>query len=259
MTALFATHFPLPLFPLLFATGFIAGFVDSIAGGGGLITIPVLFSFGLPPQLALGTNKLQASFGSGSAAFHYTEAKVVSPRECWMGVLFTIIGAVAGTWSVQMLNPELLKRLIPVLLLAIAAYMIFKPQLGERDAHPRMSAGLFYPVFGLALGFYDGFLGPGTGSFWAMAFMLCLGFNLTRATGHTKVMNFASNFTSLAVFAWAGQIDWPAGLVMGAGQLLGARDGARMVVKRGARFIRPIFLTMVFALVLKLLYSAWAK
>jgi uncharacterized protein len=259
MTAPLDLHFPLWAFPLLFITGFIAGFVDSIAGGGGLITIPVLFSFGLPPQLALGTNKLQASFGSGSAAWHYTQAKLVSPRECWKGVLFTVIGAAVGTWSVQMLNPELLKRLIPILLLAIAAYMIFKPQLGEQDAHPRMSANWFYPVFGLALGFYDGFLGPGTGSFWAMAFMLCLGFNLTRATGYTKVMNFASNFTSLVVFAWAGQIDWAAGLVMGAGQLLGARAGSQMVVKRGARFIRPIFLTMVFALVLKLLYSAWAR
>ena len=160
--------------------------MDSIAGGGGLITIPVLFSFGLPPQLALGTNKLQASFGSGSAAWHYARAKVVSPRECWLGVVFTVIGAAAGTWFVQTRDPELLKRLIPILLLAIAAYMIFKPELGEKDVHPRMSAGAFYPVAGLALGFYDGFLGPGTGSFWAMAFMLCLGFNLTRATGYTE-------------------------------------------------------------------------
>src|SRR5208337_3100249 len=147
----------------------------------------------------------------------------------------------------------------PILLLAIATYMIFKPQLGEKDVHPRMSARWFYPIAGLSLGFYDGFLGPGTGSFWAMAFMLGLGFNLTKATGFTKVMNFASNLTSLAVFARVGQMDCPAGLVMGAGQLLGAKFGSRMVVARGARFIRPIFLAMVFALILKLLYDAWAK
>jgi uncharacterized protein len=258
MTALFSSNLPPWAFPVLFVTGLIAGFVDSIAGGGGLITIPVLFSFGLPPQLALGTNKLQASFGSGSATWHYARAKVVSPRECWLGVVFTVIGAAAGTWFVQTRDPELLKRLIPILLLAIAAYMIFKPELGEKDVHPRMSAGWFYPVAGLALGFYDGFLGPGTGSFWAMAFMLCLGFNLTRATGHTKVMNFASNLTSLAVFARAGQMDCAAGLVMGVGQLLGARFGSLMVVTRGARFIRPIFLAMVFALIAKLLYGTWA-
>lgn len=259
MTALFASKLPSWAFPILLITGFVAGFVDSIAGGGGLITIPVLFSFNLPPQLALGTNKLQASSGSGSATWHYARAGVVSPRECGLGVLFTIIGAAAGTWLVQTRDPELLKRLIPVLLLAIAAYMIFKPELGEKDIHPRMSANWFYPIAGLVLGFYDGFLGPGTGSFWAMAFMLCLGFNLTRATGYTKVMNFASNLTSLAVFARAGQMDCAAGLMMGAGQLLGARVGSHMVVTRGARFIRPIFLVMVFALVLKLLYSAWVK
>jgi uncharacterized membrane protein YfcA len=259
MSAPFTSSLAPWVYPILFLTGLAAGFVDSIAGGGGLITVPVLFSFGLPPKLALGTNKLQASFGSGSATWHYAEAGVVSPRECWLGVLFTIIGAPIGTWFVQSRDTDTLKRLIPILLLAIAGYMIFKPQLGEKDVHPRISARWFYPLAGLALGFYDGFLGPGTGSFWAMAFMLCLGFNLTKATGHTKVMNFASNVTSLAVFARAGQIDCAAGLVMGVGQLLGARFGSRMVVTRGARFIRPIFLAMVFALIAKLLYDAWGK
>jgi uncharacterized membrane protein YfcA len=259
MTGLFTSSLPLWAFPVLFITGLIAGFVDAIAGGGGLITIPVLFSFNLSPAFALGTNKLQASFGSGSAAWHYARAGIVSPRECWLGALFTVIGAAAGTWFLQTRDPETLKRLIPILLLGIAAYMIFKPQLGDKDVHPRMSANWFYPLAGLSLGFYDGFLGPGTGSFWAMAFMLGLGFNLTKATGFTKVMNFASNLTSLAVFARAGQMDCPAGLIMGAGQLLGAKFGAGMVVTRGARFIRPIFLAMVFALILKLLYGAWAK
>ena len=131
----------------------------------------------------------------------------------------------------------------------MAAYMIFKPKLGEKDIHPRMKPGMFYLVAGLGLGFYDGFLGPGTGSFWAMAFMLGLGFNLTKATGYTKVMNFASNMTSLAVFVRTGQMYYAAGLVMGAGQLLGARIGSRMVVSRGTRFVRPVFLTMVFVLI----------
>lgn len=246
-------------YPVLFVTGLIAGFVDSIAGGGGLITVPVLFGFQLPPQFALGTNKLQASFGSGSAAWHYAQARVVSPRECILGVIFTVIGATAGTLLVQSLNADVLRRLIPGLLLAIAGYMIFKPQLGDKDVHQRTKPGLFYPVAGLLLGFYDGFLGPGTGSFWAVAFVLLLGFNLTKATGYTKVMNFASNVVSLIVFASAGQIYVGAGITMGAGQLLGARIGARMVAARGARFIRPIFLAMVFTLVLKLLYDAYAK
>jgi uncharacterized membrane protein YfcA len=246
-------------FPALFGTGLVAGFVDSIAGGGGLITVPVLLNLGIPPHLAFGTNKLQASFGSGSAAWHFAQSGIVSLRECFLGIVFTVIGAAAGTWVVLQCNPDFLKQFIPIILLAIAAYMIFKPKLGEKDLHPRMAAAPFYVGFGLALGFYDGFLGPGTGSFWAMAFMLALGFNLTKATGYTKVMNFASNIASLAYFLIAGRILYGAGLTMGIGQLLGARVGSRMVVTRGTRFIRPIFLTMVLALTLKLLYDAFRK
>lgn len=131
--------------------------------------------------------------------------------------------------------------------------------LGAEDLHPRMSRGWFDWTFGLLIGFYDGFFGPGTGTFWTMAFMLGLGFNLTRATGYTKVMNFASNLSSLAFFLLAGDVRWPAGLAMGAGQLLGARMGSRMVIAQGTRFIRPVFLAVVFALALKLLYDSYVK
>ena len=254
-------HSAIPLWalPLLFLTGLAAGFVDSIAGGGGLITVPVLFCFPIPSQFALGTNKLQATFGSGSAAWHYAESKIVAPRECVLGVIFTVLGAAAGTLFVQSLSNELVRRVIPFVLLAIAGWMIFKPRFGDTDAHPRLSPRWFYPAAGLALGFYDGFVGPGVGSFWAVAFIVGLGFNLTKATGYTKVMNFASNLTSLAVFAWGGRMYFAAGLTMGAGQLIGARIGSRLVAARGVRFIRPIFLVMVFALVLKLLYDAYWK
>ncbi|HZQ47245.1 MAG TPA: TSUP family transporter [Verrucomicrobiae bacterium] len=245
-------------FPILFITGLLAGFVDSIAGGGGLITLPVLLSLGIPPKLALGTNKLQATCGSGSAAWHYAQSKIVSLSQCGRGALFTVIGAIAGTLLVQHLDPSFLKRIIPVLLLAIAAYVLFKPRFGSEDIHPRMTPGVFYVVAGLTIGFYDGFLGPGTGSFWTMAYMLGLGFNLTKATGYTKVMNFASNLSSLTFFALAGQVLYGAGLAMGIGQLLGAKIGSGMVVAKGAKFIRPVFLTMVLALVLKLLYDTFS-
>src|SRR5579883_696509 len=131
-------------YPALFATGLVAGFVDSIAGGGGLITLPVLLSLGIAPQFALGTNKLQATFGSGSAAWHYARAKLVSLPECVEGIVFTVIGAVTGALVVQRLNPALLNHLIPVVLLVIAAYVFFKPQLGAEDIHPRMGRGWFY-------------------------------------------------------------------------------------------------------------------
>jgi uncharacterized membrane protein YfcA len=248
---------PLWTFPALFGTGLIAGFVDSIAGGGGLITLPVLLSLGLPPKLALGTNKLQATCGSGSAAFHFARSKAVSLRDCAWGLVFTGVGAAGGTFLVQQLNPNFLKQFIPIILIALAAYLMFRPRFGDADVQPRLGRGVFYASTGLVLGFYDGFLGPGTGSFWCMAFMLGLGFNLTKATAYTKAMNFASNLVSLVFFAAGGQVLIAAGVAMGLGQLIGAKVGSGMVLARGAQFIRPIFITMVLAITLKLLWDSW--
>jgi uncharacterized protein len=241
--------------PVLFATGLGAGFVDSIAGGGGLISLPVLLSLGLPPQDALGTNKLQATFGSGSAAWHYARAGLVRLKECPTGIVFTACGALLGASLVQGLSAGLLRRAIPVLLIAIALYNLFQPQLGAQDREPRMPLGLFSILFGLGLGFYDGLFGPGTGTFWAMAFLFGLGFNLAKATAYTKVMNVTSNLASLALFLAGGHVAVAAGLTMGAGQMLGARLGSGRVVKHGARFVRPVFIAVVLALTLKLLYQ----
>ncbi len=245
--------------PLLFLVGLAAGFVDSIAGGGGLITLPVLLNLGLDPRHALGTNKLQATFGSASAAWHYGQAGTVSLKDCTRGFLLSLTGAALGTLAVQQVDPSFLRRAIPVLLLAVALYTLLKPKLGVEDLHPRMARGAFDLIFGLLIGFYDGFFGPGTGTFWAMAFMLGLGFNMTRATGYSKVMNFASNISSLAFFLAGGYVAFAAGLTMGVGQVLGAKIGARMVITRGTRFIRPIFISVVLALTCKLLYDAYGK
>ena len=244
---------------LLFATGLVAGFVDSIAGGGGLISLPVLLSFGLDPKHALGTSKLQSTFGAGSAAWHYAQAGTVNLNDCKRGFAITFIAAIFGTLAVQQLDPSFLARMIPVLLALVALYLLLKPQLGAEDIHPRMKRAWFDVMFGLSIGFYDGFFGPGTGTFWAMAFMLGVGFNLTKATGYTKVMNFASNISSLIFFVLAGQVVFSAGLAMGLGQWLGARIGSRMVIQRGTKFIRPVFLTVVLAITAKLLYAAWRK
>lgn len=254
-----ATMFNVWHLPVLFLVGLAAGFVDSIAGGGGLITLPVLLNLGLDPRHALGTNKLQATFGSASAAWHYARAGTVPPRDCTRGFLLSLTGAALGTLAVQQVDPSFLKRAIPVLLLAVALYTLLRPKLGAEDLHPRMARGAFDLIFGLLIGFYDGFFGPGTGTFWAMAFMLGLGFNMTRATGYSKVMNFASNISSLAFFLAGGYVAFAAGLTMGVGQVLGAKIGARMVITRGTRFIRPIFISVVLALTFKLLYDAYGK
>src|SRR5256885_3579531 len=153
------------VYPALFLTGTCAGFVDSIAGGGGLITVPVLLSLGLSPPDVLGTNKLQSSFGSASATFHYSRAGLISWRDCRDGIIATGIGSVAGSFVVQRIDAQYLRQAIPVLLIAIALYLLLRPKVGAAESRPQMAALPFNIGVGLALGFYDGFFGPGTGTF----------------------------------------------------------------------------------------------
>ena len=242
-------------FPLLFAAGFAAGLVDAMAGGGGLVTIPVLLGIGMQPQTALGTNKLQGTFGSGSAMLQFTKGGAVDLQACVAGIVWTAFGAAIGTVAVQMLDPAILRRAIPVLLIAIALFMLLSPHLGMADVRERMRKNAFYALFGLLIGFYDGFFGPATGTFWAMAFVLFLGFNLTRATAYTKVMNFTSNLVSLVFFLGGGFVSIPEGIVMGLGQFIGARIGSRLVMSKGSRIIRPVFIAMALAVSIKLLWQ----
>lgn len=242
-------------YPILFIAGLSAGLVDSIAGGGGLITIPVLLSLGIPPQIALGTNKFQASFGSFTASLYYVRKDAVSWRDAVPGIVFTLVGAAAGTLVIQQIDNRILSGVIPLALLIIAVYTFFTPALGRDEQRSRMPRMLFYCIAGLGLGFYDGFFGPGVGSFWAIAFVTGLGFNLTRATGYTKVMNFTSNIVSFSVFLIGGYVLFTTGIVMAMGQILGARIGAGMVISKGVRFIRPVFITIVVLTTLKLLYN----
>lgn len=241
-------------YPLLFATGLFAGLVDSIAGGGGIISLPVLLNLGLPVPVALGTNKFQACFGSVSATFHYARQGLIDWSSCRVGILMTAAGALAGAVAVRSIDGHVLEKIMPWLLGAIVVYSIVRPQAGSADHPPRMRTGVFFTAFGLGLGFYDGFFGPGTGSFWTIALIAVQGFNFVRATACTKLMNATSNVAGLALFAAAGSVDYAAGAVMGAGQLAGAKLGTHLVLKKGARFIRPIFLTMVVLTVLRLVY-----
>ncbi len=251
---LFTAHFSAWIYPLLFATGFSAGLIDAIAGGGGIISLPVLLNLGLPPQLALGTNKFQASFGSVAASWRYAHRGLVDLRTCGPGIILTLVGAAGGALAVQQVASPVLGKAIPILLAGIVVYLVVQPQAGLEPRPPRLGPVVFYAIFGLGLGFYDGCFGPGTGSFWAIAFVVLRGLDLSRATAHTKVMNATSNVVALAFFATAGQVAVVAGLVMAAGQVLGARLGAGLVVRRGARFVRPAFLAMAALTVARLLW-----
>jgi uncharacterized membrane protein YfcA len=238
---------------LLLAASFVAGFIDSIAGGGGLITVPTLLIAGFSPIQVLGTNKLQSLFGSGSATLAYARGGHVPIRAqlptAAMSALGSAIGAVATTY----IPGAVLQALMPVLLVVIAVYFLLKPNISEIDRHRRMPPFVFGLTLVPLIGFYDGVFGPGTGSFFMLAFVSLLGFGMLKATAHTKLLNFASNIGAFCVFAFSGVILWKAGLVMGVGQFLGAQAGSRLAMKNGARIIRPLLVVTCVALTIKLL------
>jgi len=244
-------------YAIFLATGVIAGFIDAIAGGGGIITIPVLLASGLPPHIALATNKLQGTFGSGMASINFIRKGFITWSEVFIGVIYTFIGAAIGTYAILLMDASILAKIIPAMLVGIFIYTLLSPKMGENDRHAYLGNHLFFLIFGIGLGFYDGFFGPGTGTFWTIALVTLLGFNLKKATAQTKVMNFTSNIVSLGVFLWSGNVLILVGLMMGLGQIIGAYIGSNMVIKKEVKFIRTFFLIMVGATLLKLIYSSY--
>ncbi|WP_373819070.1 TSUP family transporter [Glaesserella sp.] len=245
----------LHILAVLFVAAFVAGFIDAIAGGGGLITIPALLSVGIPPAMALGTNKLQACGGSFSASLYFIRRKAVDLKATWLLILFTFIGASLGTIFVQLIDVNALKTLLPFFVLIIGIYFLFSPTIGEEDRRQRISYPLFAFTAAAGIGFYDGMFGPATGSFLTLAFVLLLGFNLSKGVAHAKVLNFTSNFASLIFFILGGAVLWKIGFVMMVGQFIGGNLGARMVVTKGKQIIRPLIVTMSFIMVAKMLWD----
>lgn len=243
----------------LFAAALIAGFVDSIAGGGGLISIPALLAVGLPPHLALGTNKVQACFGSAMATWRYAGKGLMEIRKMGLIIACTALGAAAGTVTIQHISQEVLRHIMVVLLLGLFLYTCLARNFGDEHRPHRIPHQVFAILFGLLIGFYDGFFGPGTGTFWTFAFVILLGFDLRKATGHTKVVNLTSNVVSLLFFLAAGQVILVVGLIMGAGQAIGAFAGSHMVLTRGVRFVRVFFLVVVALTLARLIYTTYLR
>jgi uncharacterized protein len=239
---------------LMFAA-LLAGYIDSIAGGGGMITVPALLAAGLPPQLALATNKLQASFGSGIATWRYWRGGLVELRPMLGGVVATALGAACGVLLVQWLSDAWLRLLIPAILVLVLGYLMFGPTADHVDRKARLPRPLFEYSAGLVIGCYDGFLGPGTGSFWTVGYVYCMGYQLKRAVAHAKVMNFTSNLVSLLVFALAGPVLWTLGLLMAVGQLVGGSLGAGTLLRCNPRFVRVLLCCVVLATLGKLLWD----
>ncbi len=224
-----------------------------------MIALPVLLSVGLPPHLALGTNKLQGSFGTLSASLNYIRNGKVHLPELVTGIIFTFCGAGLGAWIIQLLEPGFIRHIIPIMLLAVFFYTLWAKDLGVRNRKAAMDIKIFFFIAGSLLGFYDGFFGPGTGSFWMAALILLLGYDMTRAAGTTRIMNFTSNIVALTVFVIGQKVLYSAGISMAIGQFIGARIGSGLAIQKGARFIRPIFLAVVFLTIARLGYLNYIK
>jgi hypothetical protein len=241
---------------VLFGLAILAGWIDSIAGGGGLITIPALLWAGLSPTQSLATNKLQASFGSSTATLNYARHGLVDLKGQRFAVLMTFIGSACGTLCVQYIPASYLQKALPVLLIAFAIYFLFAPNLNDQDRQQRITPQYFALSVGFGIGFYDGFFGPGTGAFFTMAYVELLGFGLPRAIGNTKLLNFTSNIASLLFFALSGQIIWLLGLLMGLGQIIGSYFGSHMAIKHGSKLIRPLLVSISVLMSVKLLWNS---
>jgi uncharacterized membrane protein YfcA len=237
---------------LLFLAAIAAGFIDAIAGGGGLITVPALLAAGVSPVAAIATNKIQGSFGTAAATLTFWRKGRIDFALLKWPLIASVVGAVLGAVTVTFVDTTWLMVLLPVLLVAIAVYFLVGPKASDEDVHARLTPFAFGAVTG-GIGFYDGFFGPGAGSFYALALVTLLGMGLTRATAHTKALNFASNVVSVVVFAIGGHVLWAVGLLMAAGQIIGGWLGSHAAMRFGPKIIRPLLVTICLAMVAKLL------
>jgi uncharacterized membrane protein YfcA len=238
---------------LLAGAAFVAGLVDAIAGGGGLVALPALLAAGLPPHIALGTNKGQAVFGAASSAIGFWRRRMVDRDRAALGFAAGFAGSLAGAWGVLSVPLGPLRVIVIVLLMVAAAIV-----LARRDVEPRpraMTAAARHAALGgiaLVIGAYDGFFGPGTGSMLVVAFSVVFGDALTRASGNAKIVNLASNLAAMLLFAQRGVVIWSIALPMAAANAAGAAVGAHLAVRNGDRLVRAVVLIVVAAVIVKL-------
>ena len=242
------------VYPVLTAVAVLTGFIDAIAGGGGLIMMPALLFCGVPPLQALGTNKLQSMFGTGIAMTNYARSGLIEWRRNLPSVALVFVGAAIGCVVVQSIDTSLLNLIIPALLMAVALYVLVSPRMSDEDAHHRVSSAGYAPIGG-AIGFYDGFFGPGTGTFFTTTLVALRGYGLTKATALTKLLNLTSNIASVILFAWGGHMLWLLGLCMAAGAMVGGWIGSHTAMKFGARLIRPLLVVISLGMTARLLWG----
>lgn len=239
----------------LIGSAFLGGIVDAIAGGGGLLTIPALLSVGIPPAMAIGTNKLQAIIGSATTSYQFVKNGNINPKRLFPLMIAAFVGAVLGGFTISYLDNQLLKSIMPYILVLIALYFLFSSKLTSNvTTKQRMSMTIFCFSIGPLIGWYDGFLGPGTGSFLIAAFVGLLGFGLMEATMSSKLVNFATNLAALIILASAGKVLWSIGFLMMIGQFLGALIGVKLIFLKGNKLIRPMIVIICIVMAVKLAF-----
>lgn len=241
----------------------LAGFVDSIVGGGGLILVPALFATfpQAPPATLLGTNKGASIWGTGMATWQYSRRVTMRWNALLPAAAVGLVASMGGAWLVTIVSPEFLRKFMPVVLVAVLVYTLARKELGRHHA-PRFSGSTEVAVacgIGALVGFYDGFFGPGTGSFFVFLIVRILGYDFLNASAAAKLLNTATNFSALILFALKGHVWWHFALVMAVANVLGSLMGTHMALKHGTGFVRGAFILVVLALICKTAYDAFLR
>lgn len=243
---------------ILFLAGGFAGFIDALAGGGGLITVPALLLTGLPPIAAIATNKLQGVFGTLTSSITVYKKRVVRKEDVYLLFFTSLVGAAIGAFVLLFIDASKLEIIIPMVLISIAFYFLFSPKIDDAiTREPKVSKPIYNFIIVPLIGFYDGILGPGTGSFFATAGVALRGQSLIKSTSVAKFLNLASNLASLIIFIFSGDVIWVLGGIMIIGQIIGGYLGSLAIVNGGTKFIRPLIIIMSFTMTAKYIYSVW--
>jgi len=248
----------IPVWLLLSLVAIAAGFVDAIAGGGGLLTVPALLSTGMPVHMVLGTNKLASTFGTATASYTFYKNKLFTPTLWVHCAVSTLIGAALGAGAVYLVSGEYLEKILPLLIIITAIYTLIKKPPCEESMKPLESPSKLKQILqGSTLGFYDGFAGPGAGAFWTVSGQILYKVDILVSSGVARAMNFVSNFTALITFMVLSQVNYKIGISMGLCLMFGAVLGAKTAIRFGSKFIRPVFIIVVLLISVKLALSAW--
>jgi len=237
---------------------FLAGLIDSIAGGGGLLSLPAYMAAGLPPHFVLGNNKFSSSFGTFFATLRYHQHGLIDVRVALLSAFFALIGSFLGSSAVLLLRPDFLRILLIIMIPLVAAITLANPSIGKENHSHRQSRQRKYMLAAIAalfLGFYDGFFGPGMGMFLILFFTLALKYDFVTANANTKVVNLASNVAAVITFMLNGKIIYAIGIPAACAGIAGNLLGAKLVIKRGSSIIRPIFILALVLLLLKIIFD----